>query len=114
WDPVENGSLMPWLTGTALIHGLMTWRQGSFKKTTLCLVIATFGLCNFATFLTRSGIFSSLHAFSQSPIGWMFLIWIAAFAIVGTVLILRRRKQLAADRPLAALSSREALVLLGT
>ena len=84
WDPVENGSLMPWLTGTALIHGLMTWRQGAFKKTTLFLAIATFGLCNFATFLTRSGIFSSLHAFSQSPIGWMFLFWIAAFAAGGT------------------------------
>ena len=113
WDPVENGSLMPWLTGTALIHGLMTWRQGSFKKTTLFLAIATFGLCNFATFLTRSGIFSSLHAFSQSPIGWMFLLWIAAFAVGGTLLILRRKKQLAAEKPLAALWSREALVLLG-
>ena len=87
WDPVENGSLMPWLTGTALIHGLMTWRQGALKKTTLFLAIATFGLCNFATFLTRSGIFSSLHAFSQSPIGWMFLIWIAAFVVGGTLLI---------------------------
>jgi cytochrome c-type biogenesis protein CcmF len=113
WDPVENGSLMPWLTGTALIHGLMTWRQGTFKKTTLFLAIATFGLCNFATFLTRSGIFSSLHAFSQSPIGWMFLFWIAAFAAGGTVLILRRKKQLAAEKPLAAVWSREALVLLG-
>ena len=113
WDPVENGSLMPWLTGTAFIHGLMTWRQGAFKKTTLFLAIATFGLCNFATFLTRSGIFSSLHAFSQSPIGWMFLLWIAAFAAGGTALIWRRRRQLAAEKPLAALFSREALVLLG-
>ena len=113
WDPVENGSLMPWLTGTALIHGLMTWRQGALKKTTLLLAIATFGLCNFATFLTRSGIFSSLHAFSQSPIGWMFLLWIAAFVAGGTVLILRRKSQLLAEKPLAALWSREALVLLG-
>ncbi len=113
WDPVENGSLMPWLTGTALIHGLMTWRQGALKKTTLFLAIATFGLCNFATFLTRSGIFSSLHAFSQSPIGWMFLFWIAAFAVAGTVAILWRKRQLVAEKPLAALWSREALVLLG-
>jgi cytochrome c-type biogenesis protein CcmF len=113
WDPVENGSLMPWLTGTALIHGLMTWRQGAYKKTTLFLAITTFGLCNFATFLTRSGIFSSLHAFSQSPIGWMFLIWIAAFAVGGTLLIVRRKGLLAADKPLAALFSREALVLMG-
>jgi len=113
WDPVENGSLMPWLTGTAFLHGLMTWRQGALKKTTLFLAIATFGLCNFATFLTRSGIFSSLHAFSQSPIGWMFLLWIAAFAVGGTALIVRRRPQLVVERPLAALFSREALVLLG-
>jgi cytochrome c-type biogenesis protein CcmF len=113
WDPVENGSLMPWLTGTALIHGLMTWRQGNFKKTTFFLAIATFGLCNFATFLTRSGLFSSLHAFSQSPIGWMFLLWIAAFAVGGTILMLRRKKQLVAAKPLAALLSRESLVLLG-
>ena len=110
---MENGSLMPWLTGTAFVHGLMTWKHGSLKKTTLGLAIATFGLCNLATFLTRSGIFSSLHAFSQSPIGWMFLIWIAAFAIGGTALIVHRRKQLAADRPLASLFSREALALLG-
>ncbi len=113
WDPVENGSLMPWLTGTALVHGLMTWKQGAFKKTTLSLAIVTFGLCNFATFLTRSGIFSSVHAFSQSPIGWMFLFWIAVFAIGGTALIVCRRRQLAAERPLTSLFSREALALLG-
>ncbi len=113
WDPVENGSLMPWLTGTALVHGLMTWKQGTLKKTTLALAIATFGLCNFATFLTRSGIFSSLHAFSKSPIGWMFLFWIAAFVVGGTMLIVYRRRQLAAQRPLASLLSREALVMLG-
>ncbi|MGA2258800.1 MAG: cytochrome c biogenesis protein CcsA, partial [Thermoguttaceae bacterium] len=113
WDPVENGSLMPWLTGTAFIHGLMTWRQGALKKTTLFLAIATFGLCNFSTFLTRSGIFSSLHAFSQSPIGWMFLLWIAAFAVGGTLLILRRKHQLVAEKLLVALWCRESLVLLG-
>jgi cytochrome c-type biogenesis protein CcmF len=113
WDPVENGSLMPWLTGTAFVHGLMTWKHGSLKKTTLGLAIATFGLCNLATFLTRSGIFSSLHAFSKSPIGWMFLVWIAAFVVVGSVLIARRKRQLAAELPFASVFSREALVLLG-
>src|SRR5208282_6626739 len=100
WDPVENGSLMPWLTGTALIHGLMTWRQGAFKKTTLFLAIATFGLCNFATFLTRSGIFSSLHAFSQSPIGWMFLAWMLVLAAGGLVLLLVRRGKLRPQQPI--------------
>jgi cytochrome c-type biogenesis protein CcmF len=113
WDPVENGSLMPWLTGTAFLHGLMTWKLGSLKKTTLALAIATFALCNLATFLTRSGIFSSLHAFSKSPIGWMFLLWIAAFIIGGTALIVSRRRLLIAERPLTSLWSRESLVLLG-
>ena len=113
WDPVENGSLMPWLTGTAFIHGLMTWRQGTLKKTTIFLVFATFALCNFATFLTRSGIFSSLHAFSKSPIGWMFLLWIAACLVGGALLVWRRKSQLVAEKPLASLWSREALVLLG-
>jgi cytochrome c biogenesis factor len=62
WDPVENGSLIPWLTGTALLHTSMAWqRRGVLKKATLLLAIATMGLCNFAAFVTRSGIFSSVH-----------------------------------------------------
>jgi cytochrome c-type biogenesis protein CcmF len=74
WDPVENGSLLPWLTGTAFIHCMLAWRhRDALKKSAVSLAIVTFGLCNFATFLTRSGIFSSVHAFSESPIGWMFL-----------------------------------------
>ena len=74
WDPVENGSLLPWLTGTALIHSLMVWQHvRTLKKIAVILAVATFGMCSFATFLTRSGIFSSVHAFSQSAIGWLFL-----------------------------------------
>ena len=114
WDPVENGSLIPWLTGTALVHGLTIWRcHGALKKTTLCLAITTFALCNFATFLTRSGVFSSLHAFSQSPIGWMFLVWIVVLTAGQAVLIFRRRAALAAERPLTSVWSREAFVLIG-
>jgi cytochrome c-type biogenesis protein CcmF len=114
WDPVENGSLMPWLTGTALIHGLLSWQHsGGLKKTTLGLAIATFALCNLAAFLTRSGIFSSLHAFSQSPIGWMFLALILLLAIGGPALLLARRGRLAAEHPVAGIWSREALVRLG-
>ncbi|MDP6718237.1 MAG: cytochrome c biogenesis protein CcsA, partial [Pirellulaceae bacterium] len=82
WDPVENGSLLPWLTGTAFIHGLMAWQHRQMlKKTCVVLACVTFGLCNFATFLTRSGVFSSLHAFSQSPIGWLFLAMMFAVAL---------------------------------
>jgi cytochrome c-type biogenesis protein CcmF len=113
WDPVENGSLIPWLTGTALIHAAMVWRhRGGLKKTTCGLAVATFGLCNFATFLTRSGIFSSLHAFSQSPIGWMFLLVMAALGIAGGMLTFSRRAALNRERPIESLWSREAAVVL--
>ena len=88
WDPVENGSLIPWLAATAMIHAAMVYRQrGGLKRTTLLLAVATFAACNFAAFLTRSGIFSSLHAFSQSPIGWMFLLLIGALAAATAVLL---------------------------
>ncbi len=115
WDPVENGSLIPWLTGTAFIHALMTWQyRGHLKKTTLVLAIATFGLCNFATFLTRSGIFSSLHAFSASPIGWLFLLLLLALGIGGGGLLVRRWRQLRPDHPIPSVLSREAAIVLAT
>jgi cytochrome c-type biogenesis protein CcmF len=99
WDPVENGSLIPWLTGTALLHGMMAWRfLGILKKSTIALAIATFGLCNFATFLTRSGIFSSLHAFSRSPIGWLFLGLMIVLALGGAILLRRRWSSLNPER----------------
>lgn len=113
WDPVENGSLIPWLTGTALIHGLMAWQHGqALKKTTIGLAIATFALCNFATFLTRSGVFSSLHAFSKSPIGWLFLVLMIGLAVLGVAGLVRRRVLLAPRRPMRSVLSREAMVLL--
>ncbi len=113
WDPVENGSLIPWLTGTALIHSLMVWRyRGGLKRTALALAFVTFGLCNFATFLTRSGIFSSLHAFSQSPIGWMFLVLMFVLVVAGTGLIVLRRQSLVSKRRLRSLWARESLVVM--
>jgi cytochrome c-type biogenesis protein CcmF len=113
WDPVENGSLIPWLTGSALIHTLMTWRyRGALKKSAVSLAIATFGMCNFATFLTRSGVFSSVHAFSQSPIGWMFLGLMAFLAVGGAALVWMRRRALNSESPIAHFWSREAFVLL--
>ena len=113
WDPVENGSLIPWLTGTALIHCLMAWRhRGCLKKVTVSLALLTFGLCNFATFLTRSGIFSSVHAFSQSPIGWMFLGLMAVLLLGGSVLVCYRWRELAPERPLGSLWARESFVLI--
>jgi len=113
WDPVENGSLIPWLTGTALIHALMAWHHRRvLKKTAIVLAITTFGLCNFATFLTRSGIFSSLHAFSQSPIGWLFLVLMLGLAVGGAGLLVWRRSELSAEKPLGSVFSREALIVL--
>jgi cytochrome c-type biogenesis protein CcmF len=110
WDPVENGSLIPWLTATAMIHAAMVYRQrGALKRTTIVMTAATFAACNFAAFLTRSGIFSSLHAFSQSPIGWMFLLLIAALALVVAVPLVQHRIALRPDNPLSGLSAKEGI-----
>ena len=115
WDPVENGSLIPWIVGTVLIHALMAWQyRGVLKKTSLALAVATFALCNFATFLTRSGIFSSLHAFSQSPIGWMFLAWMFVLLAGGFVLLLVRRGQLRPQQPVRSFWTRQSLLVLAS
>ena len=108
WDPVENGSLIPWLTVTAMIHAAMVYRQrGGLKRTTLLLAVATFAACNFAAFLTRSGIFSSLHAFSQSPIGWMFLLLIVALVAGAAFLLVLRRVATTPDNPVSGLLAKE-------
>ena len=115
WDPIENGSLIPWLTGTALIHVFMVWQfRQSLKKTALALAIVTFGLCNFATFLTRSGIFSSLHAFSHSPVGWIFLGGMVLISVAGVVLIARRREQLSNALQWNSIWTREAVIAIST
>lgn len=115
WDPVENGSLLPWLTGMALIHALMAWRHRQcLKKTAVSLAILTCALCNFATFLTRSGIFSSVHAFSTSPIGWMFLGLMAVLLFGGLALVVWRRETLRPERMARNLLAREHLVMFST
>ena len=113
WDPVENGSLIPWLIGSAFIHTLMTWQFcGMLKKTSVALAIAVFGMCNFATFLTRSGIFSSLHAFSQSPIGWLFLGLMLLLGVGGGLLIMRHRQLLVTESRLTSIWTREAFIII--
>ncbi len=115
WDPVENGSLIPWLTVTALAHTAMAWQyRGMLKKTTVALAVGSFALCNFATFLTRSGVFDSVHAFSESPIGWMFLVLMFGLSAGGAALIVLRRAELAPDRPILSVWSRESMVMLAT
>ncbi len=73
WDPVENASLLPWITATAFLHSVMMQeKKGMMKVWNMVLVSSTFFLCIFGTFLTRSGVVQSVHAFAQSPIGHVF------------------------------------------
>src|SRR5437016_7739560 len=85
WDPVENASLMPWLTGTAFLHSVMMQeKRGMMKVWNMWLVFATFWLALLGTFLTRSGIISSVHAFAQSSIGeWFGWFLAVTFAKIG-------------------------------
>jgi cytochrome c-type biogenesis protein CcmF len=113
WDPVENSSLIPWLTGTALLHSLiMQRRRNAFRTWTLWLVSLTFALCLFATFITRSGIIQSVHAFGSSPIGYYFLAFIALSLLAVAALMSLRRGQWGEGYGVQALVSRESGFLL--
>lgn len=113
WDPVENASLMPWLTATAAIHSLLVVeRRKLLKGWTVTLVLATFLLTILGTFMTRSGVFNSVHAFTQSDIGPTFLVFLA-LGLVGSVLLLAARiARLEAEGRIGGPSSREASVLI--
>ncbi len=105
WDPVENASFMPWLVGTALIHSLaVTEKRGSFKNWTVLLAIATFSLSLLGTFLVRSGVLTSVHAFATDPRRGIFILILLAI-VVGTSLLL-----FAARAPKVSLGGKFALV----
>jgi cytochrome c-type biogenesis protein CcmF len=88
WDPVENASFMPWLVGTALIHSqAVTEKRGTFRNWTLILSISAFSLCLLGTFLVRSGVLTSVHAFASDPTRGVFIL-IYLFAVVGGSLLL--------------------------
>ncbi len=115
WDPVEIAALMPWLSGTAYLHSVMIQeKRGMFKRWNIVLIILTYALVIFGTFLTRSGILSSVHAFAQSSIGPLFFGFISLAFIGSLGLLLYRWNDLAADRkePMTSWFSREALFLL--
>ncbi len=113
WDPVETASLMPWLTGTAFLHSVMIQeKRGMFKQWNMLLIILTYALVIFGTFLTRSGVFSSVHAFAQSPIGPMFFAFIGITFVTSLALLIYRWKDLRAEVEMHSLFSREALFLL--
>jgi len=112
WDPVENASLMPWLTMTAFLHSVMIQeKRGMLKKWNVILVLLSFVLCIFGTFITRSGIISSVHSFAQSAVGDYFLAFLIILLAVLSVLLWTRLPYLKADAKLESMVSREASFL---
>ncbi|MBN2500705.1 MAG: heme lyase CcmF/NrfE family subunit [Anaerolineales bacterium] len=113
WDPVEIAALMPWLSGTAFLHSVMIQeKRDMFKQWNMVLIILTYDLVIFGTFLTRSGVLSSVHAFAQSAIGPMFFAFIAITLLVSVVLLIRRWGDLQSPIRLNSLFSRETLFLV--
>jgi cytochrome c-type biogenesis protein CcmF len=113
WDPVEIAAFMPWLTGTAFLHSVMIQeKRGLFKQWNMILVILTYALVVFGTFLTRSGVLSSVHAFANSPIGPFFMGYTALTLIVSTALLIWRWSDLQSETEMKSMLSREALFLL--
>jgi cytochrome c-type biogenesis protein CcmF len=112
WDPVENASLMPWLVATALLHSLsMQRRRGTFRMWSVSLVILAFLLTIFGTFLTRSGILSSVHAFPDTGIGPYFMTFMVLAGVVAMVLAYRRRRDLVSEGQEESVVSREGAFL---
>jgi cytochrome c-type biogenesis protein CcmF len=112
WDPVENASLLPWLTGTAFLHSVMMQeKRGMMKVWNVWLVFFTFMLCITGTMLTRSGVVSSVHAFAQSSIGNWFLGFLALIFIVCFAAYLKNRDYLKSENQLDSMISRESSFL---
>ena len=113
WDPVENAAFMPWLTATAFLHSVMIQeRRRMLKLWNLALVIMTFGLTLFGTFLTRSGVIASVHAFTQGTIGAFFLGFLALVLLTALGLLAWRWDALGAQGALDSVVSRESAFLL--
>jgi len=112
WDPVEVAALIPWLTGTAFVHSMLIQEKRQiFKRWNVILVIVTFSLVIFGTFLTRSGILDSVHAFTQSSIGPLFFGFISVTFIASLGLLLWRWKSLESEGKMESLFSRESAFL---
>jgi cytochrome c-type biogenesis protein CcmF len=113
WDPVENSSLIPWLVGTAFVHSsIIQQRRDMFRAWNVLLAVLTFTLTVFATFVTRSGLIQSVHAFAKSPIGWYYLGYILLTLALTVGLVLGRRRELQGEGELGDLLSREFVFLL--
>ncbi len=113
WDPVEIAAFMPWLTGTAFLHSVMSQeKRGMLKHWNMVLIILTYCLVIFGTFLTRSGVLSSVHAFAQSAIGPLFFAFIGLTFITSLMLLFYRWDSLKSETRMTSMLSREALFLL--
>src|ERR1700731_4391687 len=112
WDPVENASLLPWLTGTEFLHSVMMQeKRGMLKTWNMWLIFSTFMLSIFGTFLTRSGVVSSVHAFAQSSIGDWFVAFLAIIFATCLFFYVKNRSHLRTEHKLESLVSRESSFL---
>ena len=112
WDPVENASFLPWLTMTAFLHSVMIQeKRGMLKRWNLTLIVITFLLTIFGTFLTRSGVIASVHSFTQSPVGWWFLGFLFVAGVWGFTLLYTRWPELEPEAQLESVASRESAFL---
>ena len=113
WDPVENASLLPWLTATAALHSIVVLeRRGVLKGWTVTLVLSTFLLVILGTFMTRSGVFNSVHSFTQSAIGPTILAFLAALLVFSIALLATRMDLLEAEGTIEGATSREGMFLV--
>lgn len=113
WDPVENAMLMPWLTGTAFLHSvMMTEKRGMMKKWNMVLIILTYSLSLFGTFITRTGVISSVHAFAKTALGPAFFAFIGITFLGSVTLLYLRWDTLKSEHSLESFLSREAAFVL--
>ena len=109
WDPVENAMLMPWLTGTAFLHSvMMTEKRGMLKKWNMVLIILTYSLSLFGTFITRTGVISSVHAFAKTALGPAFFAFIGVTFLGSVTILYLRWDTLKSEHSLESFISREA------
>jgi cytochrome c-type biogenesis protein CcmF len=112
WDPVENASLLPWLCMSAFLHSVMIQeKRGMLKRWNMSLIVGSFLLSIFGTFITRSGVIQSVHSFTQSNVGYFFLAFLVSAAILSFTLLYTRWDRLAAEVELESMVSREAAFL---
>ena len=112
WDPVENAALLPWLVLTAFLHSVMVQeKRGMLKKWNLALILGAFVLSIFGTFITRSGVIASVHSFTQSNVGYFFLVFLVVITVASAILYVTRLPLLEAEARLESMVSREASFL---